>query len=122
MRHSLFFPLVLFAGCNLNLGTYSTGELGRATFAYTGVHCEILTCSMDHAALLGSTVTILATTERAHAPAHAYFPTARVGRITHVHPECTPEALRCQLSVRLDAIDVGDGELEILDAKGALID
>jgi len=122
MRHLFFFAMLLLAGCTFDLGTDTTGDLGRASFAYTGPHCEILTCSVDHAALLHSRVTVIAMTDRVRAPAWAYFPNASIGRIAASHPLCNPELFRCQISVDIETTGIGDGALEIFDAKGGLID
>lgn len=122
MRHLALLSIAFLAGCSANLDTESTGNLGNATFSYQSSQCGILDCGTDQSVLQGSLVTVRATVDRSRPVARAAFPTSAVGRIADQRPSCEPSDSNCDYFVDIETRAAGDGELDLYDAKGALID
>ncbi len=124
MRSLFFLPLLALAACSFKLGDDSPGALGNARFEYQSDGCAF-GCGLDKTALQGSRVTIVATTsDPSKAPQKAFFDSPTIGTIAYQMPSVTNSNGESSFTINVDieTTGAGDGTLEIVDAKGNVID
>jgi hypothetical protein len=131
------------SGCDIKLGEDTQGEKGNLRFSYTGNGC-FFGCGLDRGALQGSMVTISAEGGALVDGTVRAGITDGYGSVSSLTQSCTcsrssgntstshtaqpgekcatNESRSCNLSVDVETTRAGDAKLEILDAKGKVID
>ncbi len=123
MQRPFHFFLVAFsslcAACapSCEIKNQSQGDMGNASFQYSGT-C-FLDCSLDSPALAGSKVTVVASADRAKGVTFARVTPDGLGKITGSTPSCDTS---CALSIDIETAHAGEGAVEVLDAKGSVVD
>lgn len=136
--------LTLSAAACAPLGEKTAGEQGKMSFSYGGRGC-VFGCGLDRSALQGSMVTITAEGGAPEVRKSARLAGAAVGTISSSKESCrcdsetngisqsgrsieptgscvSGETKLCSVSIDLETKEAGDGQLEIIDPSGTVVD